>query len=203
MAGVRRSAERLYDKAKSNIMDKFKDKYRIPSARAPWWDYSADGSYFITINSKRGQYLFGDIIDNDMYLSDFGEIINEEWLRSFEIRKELFCDTYCIMPNHIHAIVHIEKNYFDRTEIKKHGVAIRQPRSLSTFVGAMKGAATRRISKISNYTEDTFWHVRFHDHIIRTDFAYQHIYDYIQENPAKWESDKFHQNNLKGRDIEY
>jgi len=184
-------------------MNKFKDKYRIPSARAPWWDYSANGAYFITINSKHGQYLFGEIKENEMYLSEFGEIINEEWLVSFDIRKELFCDIYCIMPNHIHAIVRIEKNYFERTENMNHGVAIRQPRSLSTFVGAMKGAVTRRISKISDHTEDTFWHRLFHDHIIKTDAAYQNIYNYIQNNPSKWNEDKFNQCNLKGGPIEY
>jgi len=29
--------------------DKFKDIYRIPTARAVWWDYSHTGLYFVTI----------------------------------------------------------------------------------------------------------------------------------------------------------
>jgi hypothetical protein len=29
-------------------MQKFQNKYRIPSARAPWWDYGTAGAYFIT-----------------------------------------------------------------------------------------------------------------------------------------------------------
>ncbi|PIZ05861.1 MAG: transposase, partial [Flavobacteriales bacterium CG_4_10_14_0_8_um_filter_32_5] len=30
-------------------MDKFKNKYRIPSARLKNWDYGSNGAYFITI----------------------------------------------------------------------------------------------------------------------------------------------------------
>jgi putative transposase len=44
-----------------------------------------------------------------MVLSDFGKIVKTEWNKSFEIRAELFCDEYKIMPNHLHAIVVIEK----------------------------------------------------------------------------------------------
>ncbi len=42
-------------------------------------------------------------------LSDFGKIVNDEWLKSFEIRTELFLDEYIIMPNHLHAIVILKK----------------------------------------------------------------------------------------------
>jgi putative transposase len=36
-----------------------------------------------------------------MILSDFGKIVDNEWNLSFEIRNELFCDEYIIMPNHL------------------------------------------------------------------------------------------------------
>lgn len=37
-------------------MEKFKNKYRIPSARASFWDYRWAGAYFITICAK-GAYI--------------------------------------------------------------------------------------------------------------------------------------------------
>jgi REP element-mobilizing transposase RayT len=88
--------------------DKFQNKYRIPSARAQWWNYGNDGAYFITICTANRECLFGNIVDSTMILSSIGEIVNREWNKSFEIRKELFCDIYVIMPNHIHAVVRIE-----------------------------------------------------------------------------------------------
>ena len=40
-------------------------------------------------------------------LSDFGKIVQTEWMKSFEIRTELMLDCFVIMPNHLHAIVEI------------------------------------------------------------------------------------------------
>jgi len=87
---------------------KFQYTYRIPSARWQAWDYSSEGLYFITINAAYRECLFGTIADKEMYLSECGQIVAEEWNKSFDIRSELFCDAFVIMPNHIHAILRIE-----------------------------------------------------------------------------------------------
>ena len=97
-----------YALTQDTMSSKFQNKYRIPSARWQSWDYSSEGLYFITINVVHHECLFGSIIDKEMYLSAYGQIAAEEWEKSFEIRTELFCDTFVIMPNHIHAILRIE-----------------------------------------------------------------------------------------------
>ena len=100
---------------------KFQNKYRIPSARWQSWDYSSEGLYFITINTRHHACLFGTIANKEMYLSEFGQIVAEEWIKSFEIRDELFCDSFVIMPNHIHAILRIE--YPAAVIVETHGRA--------------------------------------------------------------------------------
>ncbi len=113
---MRRTAVRLYGanntvstKTINNTMpEKFQNKYRVPSARWSSWDYSADGLYFITICTANREYLFGEIRNGEMYLSEIGMIVSEEWDKSFDMRRELFCDIFQIMPNHIHAILRIE-----------------------------------------------------------------------------------------------
>jgi len=92
------------------MSDKFLNKYRIPSARAPWWDYNANGIYFITICTSGHECCLGKIVDGEMIYSKMGEIAKDEWLHSFKIRCELFCEIYVIMPNHIHAIVRISND---------------------------------------------------------------------------------------------
>ena len=37
----------------------YKNKYRIPSARVPWWDYGANGRYFVTICTQNRECFFG------------------------------------------------------------------------------------------------------------------------------------------------
>jgi putative transposase len=88
-------------------MKKFKNKYRIPSNRKPNWNYDAEGLYFITIVTQHRICNLGIIKNKKMELSSFGKIIDSEFLKSFDIRKELYLDEYQIMPNHIHALIGI------------------------------------------------------------------------------------------------
>jgi len=220
--------------------EKFQNKYRIPSARAGWWDYSADALYFITICTAGMECLFGKIVktdDNDgvcpvethgraslppqqpkspqtiMQLSPIGEIINQEWKKSFEIRTELFCDTYVIMPNHIHAILRIDRINVETRAVQTHavethgraslqqhhhspqqnqGIAYRPPKSISSFVAGFKSVATVRVSEYRNTPKQSIWQTRFHDHIIRNEKEYWRIARYIAANPENWEGDKFY-----------
>lgn len=134
---MRRTAVRLYGANKTvstkiinnTMTEKFQNKYRVPSARWQSWDYSADGLYFITICTANREYLFGEIRDGEMYLSEIGMIVNEEWEKSFEIRKELFCDIFQIMPNHIHAILRIENH----RPVETHGRASQNAISPQNF----------------------------------------------------------------------
>lgn len=91
-------------------MEKYQNTYRIQSARASWWDYSVTGTYFITLCTSNRENLFGDIQSAEMIPSAIGKIVIEEWDRSFDIRAELFCDAFVLMPNHLHAILRIEDN---------------------------------------------------------------------------------------------
>ena len=89
-------------------MDNYKNKYRIQSHRKPNWDYSADAHYFLTIVTQNRACNLGEIVTTEMKLSDFGEIVVQEWFRSFEIRDELILHQFILMPNHLHAIVEIQ-----------------------------------------------------------------------------------------------
>lgn len=96
------------------MMDKkFRNKYRIQSHRMPGWDYAGNGLYFITLVTQNRECHLGEIIAVDghkfMNLSGFGHIVHSEWKKSFNIRNELTVDEYIIMPNHLHAIVAMEK----------------------------------------------------------------------------------------------
>ena len=41
-------------------MEKFQNRFRIPSARANWHDYNG-GIYFVTICTKNREHYFGEI----------------------------------------------------------------------------------------------------------------------------------------------
>ena len=190
---------------------KFQNKYRIPSARWQSWDYSSEGLYFITINVVHHECLFGTITDKEMHLSAYGQIVAEEWNKSFEIRTGLFCDAFVIMPNHIHAILRIE--YPAAVVVETHscaslrddniraslrgardgyGVAFREPKSISSFLGGFKAAVTARINTLRQTKGQKVWQYRFHDHVIRDYEACRRIGAYIDSNIANWKDDRYY-----------
>jgi len=200
---------------------RYKDKYRIESARLKGRDYSSNGAYFITICVHDKKCIFGKVVNGEMILSDFGKIVDAEWLKSFEIRSELFCYEYQIMPNHIHAIVVIQNDdMFGKNDtvethgrasgnnagsVKTHGHASlhgdgqthgraslhRTPKSISSFVGGFKSSVTKTINELRNTPKVPVWQPRFHDHIIRNDDELANIQLYIMHNPLNWESDDY------------
>jgi REP element-mobilizing transposase RayT len=88
-------------------MTLYKNKYRVESARLPGWDYSRPGYYFITVCTHHRGYLFGNIKNGKMFPNEYGNIILDEWDRSFTIRRELIRDEFVVMPNHFHGIVRL------------------------------------------------------------------------------------------------
>jgi REP element-mobilizing transposase RayT len=89
--------------------EKFKDKYRIPSNRLRGWDYARNGHYYITIVTAERKRLFGEIVNGEMVLNDWGQIVYDEFFKSFEMRTELFLGEFVLMPDHLHAIVILDK----------------------------------------------------------------------------------------------
>ena len=91
-------------------MDKYKDKYRIPSARYPNWDYAKDGAYFITICTKNRTHFFGECIDGKTTLSTVGAIIQGFWYEIPKYSPHVELGEFIVMPNHIHGVLILSSN---------------------------------------------------------------------------------------------
>jgi REP element-mobilizing transposase RayT len=85
--------------------DKFRNKYRIPSARAQWWDYRNGASYFITICTAHKENYFGKIINGQMALSRIGIIADMLWHEIKNHFHSVELGEFVVMPNHIHGIM--------------------------------------------------------------------------------------------------
>ena len=96
--------QRLYN-LQSNMVDKFENKYRIPTTRASWWDYNRDGIYFITICTQGRVSFFGQIENNKMNLSGIGEIAENLWYDIPNHMPFVKLHAMVVMPNHIHGII--------------------------------------------------------------------------------------------------
>ena len=98
-------------------MDKFKNKYRIPSARHPHWDYRWAGAYFITICTHNRIHYFGEIQNGVMNLSNVGVIADILWHEIPHHAKNVELGAFVVMPNHIHGILILTGNDDDTNNV--------------------------------------------------------------------------------------
>lgn len=193
----------------------FNNKYRIPSARLQNWNYANEAMYFVTICTKNRKNYFGRIITNNsdvqpqcIAATEIGKIAHSEWYKSIEMRPDMNLELgeFVVMPNHIHGIIIIGANEYNTqrdtqrtdamhcvstnandTEYKNQFAP--QSKNLSSIIRGYKSAVTTYARKNEIEFE---WQTRFHDHIIRSMDEYHRISNYIINNPAKWQEDKFY-----------
>ncbi len=190
-------------------MEKYKKKYRIKSARHPYWDYSSNGLYFVTICSQNKEHFFGEIVKLDdltfpyqMEWSKIGKIANNCWLQIPQHFPFVILHSHIVMPNHIHGIIEIAKNDND-TWVETQDVAALpimpnlspsnsfcpQSRNLASIVRGFKIGVTKMAKEIN---PEFKWQPRYYDHIIRNEKSFHVISNYIKNNPLNWEKDKFY-----------
>ncbi len=191
----------------------FRNKYRIPSARASWWDYGWAAAYFVTICTQNRQCFFGDVVDGKMCLSEIGIIAENEWIKTPQIRPDMHLElgAFVVMPNHFHGIIVIGENEFNlehrrdamhrvsttathrvsttATQTENKNSFAPQSKNLASIVRGFKSSITKHARQIH---ADFAWQSRYHDHIIRNDQSYTTISNYIINNPSRWNEDKFY-----------
>ena len=84
-------------------------KHHRRSIRLPGYDYTQPGAYFVTFVAHDRECLFGEVVDGQMQLNPFGEIVREEWFRTAVVRPYVMLDPdeFVVMPNHVHGIIWI------------------------------------------------------------------------------------------------
>jgi putative transposase len=163
------------------------------SLRLPGYDNSQSNAYLVTICAAHKKILFGNIKDGIMRLSEAGQVVVEEWLKTAKLRPYLTLDESVVMPNHFHGILWVD-------ETPKEGTARRAPTmegfgkpvtgSLPTIIGAFKAAVTRRIKPLKNISGGEVWQRGFYEHVIHDDESLNRIREYIINNPLNWEFDR-------------
>lgn len=177
------------------------------SIRLKGYDYAQAGLYFITICCQDRICRFGHVENRKMVLNEYGNIANDEWMKTPEIRPNVKLHEFVVMPNHIHGIIqlldiggelHSPDNDCESHSPDNEGVCKTPlPRSPSQTIGAIvrgyKSSVTKQINLLGAFdTPNKLWQRNYHEHIIRNEKSYQRISEYIINNPAKWAGAKFY-----------
>lgn len=179
-------------------MTKYKNEFRIETARLKDWDYSTPWWYYVTINTHNHVSWFGEIVNSKMILNRLGKVVELCWTEIPNHYTSVELDYYIIMPNHMHGIIILN------SAETCHGKSL-QPRerkfsqpvknSLSMVINQFKGAVKRWCNK--NNCENFQWQPRFYDRIIRNETELFKIRKYIEQNPMKWEIEKNITDNIE------
>ncbi|MBQ8960034.1 MAG: transposase [Ruminococcus sp.] len=172
-------------------------------------DYSGNGAYFVTICTKDRQCLFWEDYDlfpedsptdqdpsgngpfdvganivrpqthKKVHLTEYGKYVKEALLEIHKRYPMIYVDTFVIMPNHIHAVIRIDRPVF----CEASGRTMCAP-TISRVIKGFKEAVTKK----SGFP---VWQKSFYDHIIRSGKEYREISEYIRRNPEQWTSDEY------------
>ena len=90
-------------------------------------------------------------------------------------------DKYAIMPNHVHMII-LLKN--ENRDYQNGAMRTSRPTAIPNLLRSLKIMVSKEIGF-------SLWQASYYDHIIRSEEDYLRIWQYIDENPAKWAEDKY------------
>ena len=144
------------------------------------YDYSSNGTYYITICTSKRRKILCDIVGRDdlgtppyvIKLTKYGEITDKYIKLIPEHYKNVSLDQYIIMPDHIHLLLSITKNTLQN---KNETKSISIPQIITTLkkmIGKEIGVG--------------LFQSTYYDHIIRDEIDYITKWNYIVQNPMRW-----------------
>ena len=149
------------------------------------YDYSQNGAYFVTICTKDKAHILGELVGQGLCscrLSPIGEIVERE-INNISTRFDpVQVDKYVIMPNHIHVLLTINTQRQEQSPCPTTG----------DIICALKSLSTKAANAQDHISGRKIWQSRYYDHIVRNEEDYLKIWQYIDENPLKWEADCFY-----------
>jgi len=153
--------------------------------RLKGYDYSTPGAYFVTVCTKDKKKLFQiETVGNGLCAvpPPQNQIVHH-WLRETENKFGIKVDKYVVMPNHLHILFVISERHAGRSLQD----AMRWFKTMTTnaYIQKVKSGVLPPFDK-------KLWQKSYHDHVIRGEADYLEIWQYIDNNPAKWEEDCFY-----------
>jgi len=152
--------------------------------------------YFVTLVTRQHECLFGEVINDEVFLNNAGLLAQTEWNQLVNRFTSIEIDCFILMPNHLHGILTFtvgarrEEPSTTFTPI----VALPTPLGrknpvLGNVIGAYKSTVARLINGIRHTPGAPIWQRNYFEHVIRDESDLTRIRQYIQNNPCNWTLD--------------
>jgi len=139
----------------------------------------------VTICTQDRRCLFGCVENEEVVLNEIGSIVSEAWLWLGDRHEAVDLDTFVVMPNYLHGILHL-------THSRRGGsrTAPTRTKPLGRLIGAFKTVSTKCINQHRHTPGARVWQRGYYDHIIRDDANLDAVRRYIRDNPLQWALDR-------------
>ena len=149
--------------------------------RLPFYDYSQNGAYFVTVCTQDRRRILSDIVGDGFPVPKPYGMIAEKLIQQIPMKYPAVCiDAYVIMPDHIHLLLRIDP---------LTGTGDPSP-TLGSIIGWYKYQATKQINLTSGSQGQRIFQRSYYDHVIRNQQDYLEAWQYIQNNPRAWQMQK-------------
>lgn len=126
-------------------------------------------------------------------MNESGLAVENEWVKTSQVRTMVETDAFVVMPNHLHAVLFIkEAPGTARRAPTEEREAFGKPTcgSLPTIVRSFKAAVTRRVNDFRGTAGMPVWQRNYYEHVIRGETDLEAVRMYIADNPEKWDLDE-------------
>lgn len=145
------------------------------------YDYSSNGAYFVTICTQGKKTLFGPVGAESVS----ARMIAKEFEDTIAGYPSVSCSKYVVMPNHVHALILIDRADMESAPTLMEVVQTFKRRTTIRYIELVKQGYVKPFDK-------HVWQRSFYDHVVRNDTDFREIWKYIEENPLKWKLDRFY-----------
>jgi putative transposase len=90
-------------------MDTKPKNYHRKSMRLQGYDYTFPGAYFVTMVTQLRECLFGEVVDSEMQVNQFGITVEHAWMDLPSHYPQVTLEAFVVMPNHVNGIVVINE----------------------------------------------------------------------------------------------
>jgi putative transposase len=158
------------------------------SIRLKGYDYSQAGAYFVTLVTWQRECLFGEVVNEEMVLNQFGEIAAQTWQWLENQYPYIELGAWVVMPNHSHCILIIHDD--GRGGSRSAPTANIKRKPLGGLIGAFKTVSTKQINLLRKTEGQMIWQRNYYEHIICNEREMENIWKYIESNPVMWNDDE-------------
>ena len=165
------------------------DRPERKNPRLRGWDYGAGGTYFVTICTKDQRHTLSSLaVGGDAHIAPQNRLTPLGLLAKRYLSSIPGVIKSVVMPNHVHFLVTLEGGPMWASAPTRTP----EQRPVRVPVPSLAGVVRSYKTLVTKAWGMPVWQRGYYDHIVRSENDFLRIWTYIDNNPLRWELDRYY-----------